>query len=177
MIDLDKLEQMAKRIDPLPWKLKLHLGKVIRVTEAGKERYIADCLRTDKRSVRCKRNAAYIVVACNSLPDLIAENRALRKRVQTLEREIGDCNSEVSYWREEYEGEVQFAEDRIRELERQKKLLAAKVVEISNVKFCKDCKFRGPCYLNNAKVTEDTNVCVEAVIYWTEQTSKEVKSE
>ena len=168
MIDLEKLERLHAEATPGPWTQR---GNFIFCAQNKRLAYVEAERALDLQT------AAYIVAACNSLPDLIAENRALQERVQTLEREIGDCNSEVSYWREEYEGEVQFAEDRIRELERQKKLLAAKVVEISNVKFCKDCKFRGPCYLNNAKVTEDTNVCVEAVIYWTEQTSKEVKSE
>jgi hypothetical protein len=32
-------------------------------------------------------NSAYIVAACNSLPTLIAENRALQERVRELERQ------------------------------------------------------------------------------------------
>lgn len=87
MIDLEELERLASAVNPLPWKLKSHLAKVVRVTEHGNERYIADCNRTDKRASRCKVNAAYIVAACNTLPNLIAENRALREKVQKLERQ------------------------------------------------------------------------------------------
>lgn len=85
MLNLDELEKLAKGVDPLPWKLNLHLGKVVRYTEHGKERFIADCLRVTKRDKHCKKNAAYIVAACNTVPELIAENRALGLRVRELE--------------------------------------------------------------------------------------------
>lgn len=83
---LDELERLAKRGDPLPWKLNLHMGKVVRYTEHGNERFIADCLRVTKRDAHCKRNAAYIVAACNSLPALIAELKAARAENGELKR-------------------------------------------------------------------------------------------
>lgn len=106
MIDLDELERMAKRVDPLPWKLNLHMGKVVRYTEHGNERFIADCLRVTKRDAHCKRNAAYIVAACNSLPDLIAENRALQERAQMRQELV-----------EQYEKDIARLRQKVRELE------------------------------------------------------------
>jgi hypothetical protein len=47
-------------------------------------------------------NSAYIVAACNSLPDLIAENRALLERVRYLEEQ----NKELSGWNYEFQREA-----------------------------------------------------------------------
>lgn len=119
-IDLDELERLAKAATPGPWEVT---GKGVPeyITDANPNRKIARILRTPRAY---EENAHYIVAACNALPGLIAENRALRARVQELEREIDNCDSEVNYWREEYESEVKFAEQQIQSLKRQRDWLA-----------------------------------------------------
>lgn len=80
-IDLDELERLAAQATPGPWKVT---GKLLPeyITDANPNRKIARILRTPRTH---KENAHYIVAACNSLPTLIAENRALRERVRELE--------------------------------------------------------------------------------------------
>ena len=79
-IDLEELERLAAQITPLPWRVA-DKGYLY-VTDANPNREIARLLMKPRAY---NANAAYIVAACNSLPTLIAENRALREKVQALE--------------------------------------------------------------------------------------------
>ena len=83
--NLDSILELARRATPLPWK-----------NEPDENFFDHDCqiIKGDTAFV-CEfvteANAAYIVAACNSLPALIAENRALRERVRELERQRELC--------------------------------------------------------------------------------------
>lgn len=85
---IDELERLAKDITPGPWSVKddWHLY----IMDATGKRELAKI----SNKYRAKdTNAAYIAAACNSVPELIAENRALRERVQWLEDQNTDlCN-------------------------------------------------------------------------------------
>lgn len=78
-VDLDELMRLRSDATPGPWKLDYHFGRVLNVTSLGNERVVADCLRVYKRASRCKKNAAYIVAACNSIPDLVLRIRELER--------------------------------------------------------------------------------------------------
>lgn len=88
-IDLDELERLAKAALFLPWKVTKDLEKwrgARYEIETWKGRHVGNVCNGN-----AKDDAAYIVAACNSLPTLIAENRALRERVRKLERERELC--------------------------------------------------------------------------------------
>jgi hypothetical protein len=77
-IDLDALEKLAARATPGPWEVGefagIHNGfEGVAMAYAGNS--------------KMNENAAYIVEACNSAPELIAENRALQEKVRELERQ------------------------------------------------------------------------------------------
>lgn len=80
---LRELERMAKEATPGPWK----------VTVSDKYGFTVAILPPDFPQtplvgrIRNEQDAAYIIAACNAVPGLIAENRALRERVQELERQ------------------------------------------------------------------------------------------
>jgi hypothetical protein len=81
-IDLDALEKLAAQATPGPWEADMlynivdeHGILVHTFEEFG---------HTTKPS---RENVRYIVAACNAVPELIAENRALRERVRELERQ------------------------------------------------------------------------------------------
>ena len=79
-IDLDKLEALAKAATHLPWKVSDIDDRYI--TDSTYKRELA------KVSLRYKpyyERAAYIVEACNAVPELITENRALREKVLELD--------------------------------------------------------------------------------------------
>lgn len=86
VIDLNKLESLAKAATPGPWVIRHGDGwynKHSYEIEASNESHVAETLY----AYNGEADAAYIVAACNSLPTLIAENRALQKRVQELEKQ------------------------------------------------------------------------------------------
>ena len=78
-VDIEKLEELTKAISPLPWRTN---GWCIH--DANRMIPVAD-IRSEK--ARDQENARYIVAACNAVPELIAENRDLQKRVQELEKQ------------------------------------------------------------------------------------------
>ena len=82
MIDLDKLERLHAEATPGPWTQR---GNFIFCAQNKRLAYVEAERALDLQT------AAYIVAACNSLPDLIAENRALQERVRELERERELC--------------------------------------------------------------------------------------
>lgn len=100
-IDLDELERQAKEATPGPWVIRHGDGwynKHSYEIEASDESHVAETLY----AYNGEADAAYIVAACNSLPTLIAENRALRERVRGLEEQ----NKELSGWNYEFQREV-----------------------------------------------------------------------
>lgn len=105
---LDRLERLAKAATQGPWK-----------NEPDENFFDHDCqiVRSDTAFV-CEfvteANAAYIVAACNSLPDLIAENRALQERAQMRQELV-----------EQYEQDIAKLRQKVRELERQTVILAS----------------------------------------------------
>lgn len=82
-LDLEKLEQLAAQVTSGPWK----------VVDSDKYTFTVAILPPDFPQtplvgrIRDKQDAAYIIAACNSAPELVAENRVLRERVQELERQ------------------------------------------------------------------------------------------
>lgn len=84
-IDLEELERLAALATPGPWRVESEvcrdsMGLFWPITSIeGAEDNVTENVTTG--------DAAYIVAACNSLPGLIAENRALRERVRELERQ------------------------------------------------------------------------------------------
>lgn len=81
-IDLNELERLHKAATPGPWKHRT-ISKTATVILA------ADIpLCATKYSVNKDHDAAYIVAACNSLPELIVENRALRADIGCLKQSL-----------------------------------------------------------------------------------------
>ncbi len=130
--NLEELERLAAQITPLPWRVA-DKGYLY-VTDSNPNREIARLLMKPRAY---NANAAYIVAACNSLPDLIAENRALRERV--------------------------------RELERQKRVLVEKMaIDI----LCSECSVSEACPYENATFI-DLEDCAKQLEKWSEQAAKE----
>lgn len=75
-IDLEKLERLAAQATPGPW-----VGRGNHIFCANNKRLVY----VEAERVLDLQTAAYIVDACNSLPTLIAENRALQEKVRELE--------------------------------------------------------------------------------------------
>ena len=88
-VDLEKLEELAKAATPGPWE-DMGIGRIR--TSNKRHELVADCapivIYGHKTFLKSKANAAYILAACNAMPELIAENRALRGKVQALEARI-----------------------------------------------------------------------------------------
>ena len=83
-IDLDILEKLAKAATPGPW------GAVV----SEKYSFAVAILPPDFPQtplvgrVRDEQDAAYIAAACNAVPKLIDERRALHERIIELEAEL-----------------------------------------------------------------------------------------
>ena len=98
MVDLEKLEELAKAATPRPWDYDT--AGVFKWHFLLEKRHVCECLTEE--------NAAYIVAACNAVPELIKmyrmaddeaadansawqkvrrENLALREQVRELERQ------------------------------------------------------------------------------------------
>lgn len=78
---INELERLANEATPGPWKYRT-ISKTITTILADAEPLCATKYNHNK-----DHDAAYIVGACNAVPELIAENRALRERVRELERQ------------------------------------------------------------------------------------------
>lgn len=84
-IDLEKLERLHKAATPGPWEVrkdKENWRGARYEVETHKGRPVGYVCNWNS-----KVDAAYIVAACNALPDLIAENRELRERGRELKKQ------------------------------------------------------------------------------------------
>lgn len=97
-IDLNELERLAKAA-LLPW----HIYKECQLDDHHEEIRNADGWYI--KSV-CDKKDEYILAACNAVPELIAENRALRERVQMRQELV-----------EQYEKDIARLRQKVRELE------------------------------------------------------------
>jgi hypothetical protein len=87
-IDLDELERLAAQATPGPWVTE-DLYNITHYDKAHEWHGIVIQADICGKMIPSEANVAYIVAACNSLPTLIAENRALQERVRELEiREV-----------------------------------------------------------------------------------------
>ena len=91
MINLEKLEALAKAVTHLPWKVSDIDDRYI--TDSTYKRELA---RVSMRYRPYYERAAYIVEACNAVPELIARVRLLEKMVDYLALEFssGDDQSD-----------------------------------------------------------------------------------
>ena len=129
-VNIEKLEALAKAATPGLWK----------VVASDKYTFTVTILPPDFPQtplvgrIRDEQDANYIVAACNSLPDLIAENRVLKERVQRLEMRVAD-------YIEERDALVctKYA------LEQQRDLLANKLACMCNVSGVGRCGVPEPC--------------------------------
>lgn len=155
-IDLDELERLHKAATPGPWKM------------VGSDQYTftAVILPPDFPQTplvgrfRDEQDAAYIVAACNSLPELIAENRTLQERAQMRQELV-----------EQYEQDIARFRQKVRELERQKVELAELAIYGNG---CFDCPLEDVC-LYKEELVRDSAVCSRLLIEWVEQAAKEAE--
>lgn len=83
-IDLEKLERLAKEATPGPWRVKCDNE----ICAGEKKVHLAKVMLSYKE---WESNAAYIVAACNALPDLIAELKAARAENADLKNQLRDA--------------------------------------------------------------------------------------
>jgi hypothetical protein len=151
-LNIEELERLAAQATPGPW-----VGRGNHIFCADKKRlaYVEAERALDLQT------AAYIVAACNSLPTLIAENRALRERVRELEfREVDYIEERDALLCTKYA------------LERQRELLARNIADVG---WCLGCQIAAcpnvgshldPLLVNRAE-------CKEMIIQWSEKAAKE----
>ena len=87
-VDIEKLEALAKTATPGPWETETYV--IYARNERGNLFPVAETILPidfDHTYTAHKKDAAYITAACNAVPELIAENRDLQKRVQELEKQ------------------------------------------------------------------------------------------
>lgn len=143
MVDIEKLEKLMAQATPGPWFCKSVPG--LGGGRHNRPHIFADgvCLPVASLSViKGEEDAAYIVAACNSLPDLIAENRALQERAQMRQELV-----------EQYEKDIARLRQKVRELETQRDYLLDKVVIEDNtddIDYCPipvdyPCSYRSKC--------------------------------
>lgn len=82
-LDLDALEKLAAQATPGPWEAIITPGwdEFLHTIRGDDGVFLFDLHNARNGAA----NAAYIVAACNAVPELIAENRALRAKVQMMD--------------------------------------------------------------------------------------------
>lgn len=174
-IDLEKIERLHKAATPGPWKDKSFKRNYDWGVICSGGKRIAQCTSADVTDERKRvtfeeklANAAYIAAACNAAPELVAENRVLRKRVRELEETVIMLQIENDTINELREAHWKQWEEQVRELERQAQVLA---VAVSEYQRCKTCIVRRGCP-NDAKGGPQED-CVVAILKWAEKAAKE----
>lgn len=82
---LEELERLAAQATPGPWTAN-NWGRVWYTPNSDSKRLVCDTMRNTVRNPKKWRaNARLIAAMREALPELIAENRALREKVQALE--------------------------------------------------------------------------------------------
>ena len=92
MVDIDKLMKLHKEATPGPWKVTDNCAHLY-ITDSNPNREIAKIGRKPKHH---EENAAYIVAACNSIPDLIHWIRELEGKVTDLQIELDTANEVIN---------------------------------------------------------------------------------
>lgn len=92
MIDVDKLMKLHNEDTEGPWKVTDKCAHLY-ITDSNPNREIAKIGRKPKHH---EENAAYIVAACNSIPDLIHRIRELEGKVTDLQIELDTANEVIS---------------------------------------------------------------------------------
>ena len=92
MVDIDKLVKLHKEATPGPWKVTDNCAHLY-ITDSNPNREIAKIGRKPKHH---EENAAYIVAACNSIPDLIHRIRELEGKVTDLQIELDTANEVIN---------------------------------------------------------------------------------
>ena len=94
-VDLEELERLAAQATPGPWAAN-NWGRVWYTSSHDSKRLVCDTMRNTVRNPKSWRaNARLIAAMRNSVPELIAENRALQERVRELEAENADLKNQL----------------------------------------------------------------------------------
>lgn len=136
MIDIEKLEKLMAQATPGPWEVKTL------PTNPDFNYAASDRVRSGMVFHASAEDTTYIVTVCNSLPDLIAENRALQERAQMRQELV-----------EQYEKDIARLRQKVRELETQRDYLLDKVIIEDNtddIDYCPipvdyPCSYRSKC--------------------------------
>lgn len=96
MIDLDELERLQKLAEPLPWKEYLYLTSEGDSVDAVSNIDGDMIVHTDESLLAEAFNCAYIVAACNAVPELIARVRELERKSQVLAQAV--ANDMICAW-------------------------------------------------------------------------------
>lgn len=89
MVDIDKLMKLHNKATEGPWKVTDKCAHLY-ITDSNPNREIAKIGRKPKHH---EENAAYIVAACNSIPDLIYRIRELEEEVESLREALEESES------------------------------------------------------------------------------------
>ena len=92
MVDIDKLMKLHNEATKGPWEVTDKCAHLY-ITDSNPNREIAKIGRKPKHH---EENAAYIVAACNSIPDLIHRIRELEGKVTDLQIELDTANEVIS---------------------------------------------------------------------------------
>lgn len=104
MLDLNKLEQLVKTTTSGSWWASKY--GIYKSTQSD-DVFVGQISEST--------DSDYIIAACNSMPELIAENKALQERAQMRQELV-----------EQYEQDIARLRQKIRKLEQQKNWLAKK---------------------------------------------------
>ena len=108
MLDLNKLEQLVKTTTSGSWWASRY--GIYKSTQSD-DVFVGQISEST--------NSDYIIAACNSMPELIAENKALQERAQMRQELV-----------EQYEQDITRLRQKIRKLEQQKNWLAKKCEDL-----------------------------------------------
>ena len=109
-LNIDELEKLAAQATSGPWEVKTLS------TNPDFHYAASEYIRSGMVFHASAEDTTYIVTVCNSLHDLIAENRALHERAQMRQELV-----------EQYEKDIARLRQKMRELERQNAGLEARV--------------------------------------------------
>lgn len=159
-IDIAELERLAKAATPGPWEVDgttEHNGRYTRqslylIVDGWQRGTLSNEFEEEKK------DAAYIVAACNAVPELL-------KMYREADDEAADANSA---WQKVRRENLALRE-RVQELERQRVELAELAIYGNG---CFDCPLEDVC-LYKEELVRDSAVCSRLLIEWVEKATKE----